>query len=123
MVEWRVEPRGGYHQQQESQREPVDNRRHSRAPVDLPVEIATKNSDARVQGRASDLSLGGMFVRTAHPPPFGSEVIVYATLTAKKTPFELAAVVRWTREDGMGLQFLPLGARETHAIMEQAGKL
>jgi uncharacterized protein (TIGR02266 family) len=101
----------------------VDNRRHSRAPVDLTVEIATKNSDARIQGRASDLSLGGMFVRTAHPPPFGTEVIVHATLTAKKTPFELAAVVRWTREDGMGLQFLPLGARETHAIMEQAGKL
>jgi uncharacterized protein (TIGR02266 family) len=96
----------------------VEHRKHQRAPVDLPVEIATKNADARIQGRASDLSLGGMFVRTEHPQPFGSEVIVYATLTAKKTPFELAAIVRWTREDGMGLQFLPLGARETHAIME-----
>jgi hypothetical protein len=57
-------------------------------------------------------------VRTAQPQPFGAEVVVYATLTPKKAPFALAAIVRWTREDGMGLQFLPLGARETHAIME-----
>jgi uncharacterized protein (TIGR02266 family) len=101
----------------------VENRRHQRATVDLPVEITTTTSDARIQGHASDLSLGGMFVRTDKPQPFGAEVIVHATLTAKKTPFELAAVVRWTRDDGMGLQFLPLGARETHAIMELTHQL
>jgi type IV pilus assembly protein PilZ len=96
----------------------VENRRYQRAPIDLPVEITMKTSDARIQARASDLSLGGMFVQTSQPQPFGAEVIVHATLTAKKAPFALGAIVRWTRDDGMGLQFLPLGARETHAIME-----
>ncbi len=95
----------------------MEHRKHQRAPIDLPVEILTKNSDTRHQGQASDLSLGGMFVRTAQPQPFGSEVVVYAPLAEKKPPFELAAVVRWTSSEGMGLQFLPLGARETHAIM------
>jgi len=108
----------GQNQEHLIAKESVENRRHQRAPVDLVVEITTKTSDARIQGQASDLSLGGMFVRTDKPQPFGAEVIVHATLTAKKTPFELAAVVRWTRDDGMGLQFLPLGARETHAIIE-----
>jgi c-di-GMP-binding flagellar brake protein YcgR len=101
----------------------VENRQHQRAPVDLPVEIAIKASDARIQGRAVDLSLGGMFVRTAHPQPFGAEVVVHAALTANKAPFELAAVVRWVRDDGMGLQFRPVGARETHAIMELTRQL
>jgi uncharacterized protein (TIGR02266 family) len=123
MVQSRVQRAGAPTANSNLEKEPVEHRRHQRAPVDLPVEFATKNSDARISGRATDLSLGGMFIRTAHPPPFGSEVLVYATLTAKKAAFELAAVVRWTRDDGMGLQFLPLGARETHAIMELSQQL
>ena len=123
MIEWRVGRRGETTRHPQSSKESVENRKHQRAPIDLPVEIGTKHSDARIQGRATDLSLGGMFVRTADAHSFGAEVVVYAPLAAKKPPFELAAVVRWTSRDGMGLQFLPLGARETHAIMELTRQL
>jgi hypothetical protein len=30
----------------------------------------------------------------------------------------LPGIVRWTKQDGMGVQFRLLGARETHAITE-----
>ena len=89
----------------------------------LALEFTTKASDARVAGHATDLSLGGMFVKTAQPQPFGAEVVVHAKLAKSKTAFALSAVVRWTCEDGMGLQFGPLGAHETHAIMELTQQL
>jgi len=123
MVHWRIVRAGGLHTQRQHAKVNVEHRKHHRVSVDLPVEITAKTSDTRVPGLASDLSLGGMFVRTAQPQPFGAQVVVHATLTPKKTPFQLAAVVRWTREDGMGLQFLPLGAHETHAIMELTDQL
>jgi type IV pilus assembly protein PilZ len=59
-----------------------------------------------------------MFVETSAPFPFGTEVIVHLRLPAYKEEFLLPAVVRWTRQDGMGVQFGLLGARETHAITE-----
>jgi hypothetical protein len=98
-----------------------EHRHHERAPIDLGVEFARNGSGepagVRVKGQAKDISLGGMFVQTAEPLPFATEVIVYAELTPGKPAFALPAVVRWTRDDGMGVQFRPVGARETYAIM------
>jgi type IV pilus assembly protein PilZ len=97
----------------------VELRRYQRSPVDLPVEFAAKGSPQRFAGRATDLSLGGMFVETDQPLAFGAELIVHTHLPGLKAPVALPAVVRWTRSgDGMGLQFGLLGARETHAITE-----
>jgi len=64
------------------------------------------------------MSVGGMFVETETALPFGADVVVQLVLPGYKDPFLLPAVVRWTRQDGMGLQFGLLGARETHAITE-----
>jgi type IV pilus assembly protein PilZ len=104
-------------------RKTVDEHRHyQRAPIDLNVEFVRKDagasSEVRFKGRAKDISLGGMFVETTHPLPFATEVVVSAAIQSGKPAFALPAVVRWTREDGMGIQFRTLGARETHAIMD-----
>jgi type IV pilus assembly protein PilZ len=94
-------------------------RHYERAPIDVPVEFAVKGSNERSTGRARDLSVGGMYVQTPAPPPFGSEVVVHVVLPGQKVAFALPAVVRWTRAgEGMGVQFGLLGARETHAITE-----
>jgi hypothetical protein len=94
----------------------VEQRRHQRAAIDVPVELASKGSNERVAGRAKDISVGGMLVRTDHPLPFSAELLVHVTLPGQKTPFALPAVVRWAKADSMGVQFKMLGARETHAI-------
>jgi type IV pilus assembly protein PilZ len=94
----------------------VEQRRYKRAPIDLELEFAAKSSPQRFSGRLLDISVGGMYVQTAKPLPFGAELTVYVTLPGQRAPFALPAVVRWTRRDGMGVQFGLIGARETHAI-------
>jgi uncharacterized protein (TIGR02266 family) len=96
----------------------LELRRHSRAVLDVDVEFASKGSAERTIGRAKDISLGGIFITTDKPLPFSTEVVVHVTLPAQKAPFALPGVVRWTRDGGMGIQFAPIGARETHAITE-----
>jgi type IV pilus assembly protein PilZ len=96
----------------------LELRRHNRAPLDVSVEFVSKGSDARGVGRAKDISLGGMYIETTEPLAFSSELTVYVTLPGQKGPFALPGVVRWTRGDGMGVQFGLIGARETHAITE-----
>ncbi len=59
-----------------------------------------------------------MFIETTTPLPFKSELTVHITLPGQKAPFAFPGVVRWTRSDGMGVQFGLIGARETHAITE-----
>jgi type IV pilus assembly protein PilZ len=101
----------------------VELRRYQRTPVDVAVEFAAKGSSNRFSGRARDLSLGGMYVQTATPLPFGSEIVVHVLLPGQKAPMALPAVVRWSRAtEGMGLQFGLLGARETHAITELSSR-
>jgi type IV pilus assembly protein PilZ len=97
----------------------VELRRYQRAPVDVALEFVAKGSTERFAGRAKDISLGGMFVQTSQPLPFGIELVVHATLPGQKGAFALPGVVRWVRAgEGMGVQFGLLGARETHAITE-----
>jgi Tfp pilus assembly protein PilZ len=81
-----------------------------------------KGSDRKIAGRATDISLGGMFVQTDAPLAFSVEVTVYVTLPRQRASFALPAVVRWAGPAGMGLQFGLIGARETHAITELTRK-
>jgi hypothetical protein len=96
----------------------VEQRRSHRSPLDATVQVKRKGTDEVKGGRARDVSVGGMFVETESPFPFGAEVVVHVLLPGHKEELAMPAVVRWTRVDGMGLQFGLLGARETHTITE-----
>jgi type IV pilus assembly protein PilZ len=96
----------------------VELRRYQRAPLDVEVDVVVKGSSEHLAGRSKDISVGGMSVVTSAPLPFGTELVVSLTLPGQKSAFALPAVVRWRSNDGMGLQFGLLGARETHAITE-----
>jgi type IV pilus assembly protein PilZ len=100
----------------------VELRRYERTPVDIPVEFSLRDRSERVSGRATDISLGGMFIATASPAAFSSELVVHVHLPGQRTPLAIPGVVRWARPDGMGVQFKLLGARETHAITALASK-
>ena len=83
--------------------------------------FALKGASTSASGIGRDISIGGMFIQTEQPAPFGADVIVRVRL---RTPskddqdFDLPGVVRWVRSGGMGVQFGLLGALETHAITE-----
>ncbi|HSY21754.1 MAG TPA: PilZ domain-containing protein [Polyangiaceae bacterium] len=100
----------------------VELRRYERTPIDVAVTFSRKPAPGaepagtRHEGRATDISLGGMFVATSTPLPFGSEIVVYMAFPKQRGTFALGGVVRWTHAGGMGIQFGLLGARETHAI-------
>jgi PilZ domain len=96
----------------------VELRRHNRAPLGVLVEFVAKGTTERIKGSCKDISIGGMFIETTSPLPFKAELTVHVTLPGQKAPFALPGVVRWTRADGMGVQFGLIGARETHAITE-----
>lgn len=96
----------------------VELRRHHRVPFTEAVVFTRKGSDARAQGRSTDISLGGMFVETTAAEPFGTEVVVHVHVPGEPSAFALPGIVRWTAPDGMGVQFGNLGARETHTITE-----
>jgi type IV pilus assembly protein PilZ len=99
----------------------VEKRRHARAAIDLPVSFTVKTTNESGQGNGKDISIGGMFVETEKPAPFGAEVVIHVrlhTVARGDQDFALPAVVRWVRGAGMGVQFGLLGALETHAITE-----
>ena len=96
----------------------MELRRFQRAPLNRAVLFAPKDDDAFSDGLAVDISLGGMFVTSDFPAPFGVEVTIHITLEEGGAELVLPGIVRWTRDDGMGVQFAPLGARETFAITE-----
>jgi type IV pilus assembly protein PilZ len=93
-----------------------DLRRYSRVPFHAPVTFTAKGSEETSEGECRDLSLGGMFIETTTPRPFGSEVVVHVSVPGEAKPYVLPGVVRWVRGGGMGVQFGLLGARETNMI-------
>jgi|HubBroStandDraft_6_1064221.scaffolds.fasta_scaffold1264956_1 hypothetical protein len=95
----------------------TEQRRFPRVPIDVPVEVTSRDSWKKAPGIAKDISLGGTFVETAFPATFGVSVLVGFTLPGEKAML-LPGTVRWTSERGMGVQFGLLGAQETHAITE-----
>jgi type IV pilus assembly protein PilZ len=96
----------------------IEQRRYARAPIDSPASFSVKGRAEPLEGLAKDISVGGTFIETTTPAPFGSEVILHLTLPGSDAPTALPGVVRWIRDGGMGVQFGLLGAVETHLITE-----
>ncbi len=99
----------------------IEKRKYARAAIDLPVQFAVKGRGGSASGVGKDLSIGGIFIETDAPAPFGAEIVVRLRLQTPSNDhqdFDLPAIVRWVRRDGMGVQFGLMGAIETHAITE-----
>ncbi|PIE05874.1 MAG: hypothetical protein CSA75_02455 [Sorangium cellulosum] len=95
----------------------IEKRKHPRKAVQLEAVITTENSSERIAGRVHDISIGGMFFLGAQHLPFGTKATVTILFPQPSGTMNLPAVVRWRREDGVGLQFGLIGAKATHAII------
>ena len=70
----------------------------------------------RIEASCQDLSLGGMYIETTEPLPYGTALRVFMRLPGLRNEAEISAIVRWWKPTGMGVQFGVMGARETHAL-------
>ena len=94
-----------------------EKRRHSRVP--FRTAFSCESPDGKVfAALATDMSLGGMFLECDTAPAFGTQLTLIGRLPGAETLLRLPAVVRWSKPNGVGLQFGPLGARETHALTQ-----
>jgi uncharacterized protein (TIGR02266 family) len=92
----------------------VDKRRYERFQAG--IEVRFQAGEVQVTARSRDISLGGMFIETSEKLPYGTKVDLEVTLPSLPAPAVIAATVRWSSPDGMGVQFGSLRARETWAI-------
>jgi hypothetical protein len=94
-----------------------DLRRHPRVAAAFAVSCERRDAPP-VSGTARDIGIGGAFVESSEPLPFGTELIVVVRLADRGAALRLPAIVRWTRPGGFGIQFGLLGARDTHALAQ-----
>lgn len=94
-----------------------DKRQHPRQTIEADVTFQIAGA-ARISARCRDVSLGGMFIETPTPPPYGTPVRVFMWLPGHRGEVTIEATVRWAKPDGMGVQFGVMGARETHGLTE-----
>jgi len=85
-----------------------------RVPVNLPVVIQLGASS--FQAIALNLGMGGVLVGGGPVLSYDERVEVVVELPGLPGPSRLPGLVRWRNDEGFGVQFQSLGARETYAI-------
>lgn len=94
-----------------------DKRVHPRVPLSANVTCEVRGGQV-ISGFTKDISVGGVFIHSDEQVTFGTEVTIVVRMPTAKTDLRLPGTIRWMKEDGFGVQFGLLGARETHAISE-----
>jgi hypothetical protein len=92
-------------------------RKSERKPIALSVEVRDA-SGAVHRGRTANLSIGGAFIVTPSPAPYGAVVTLVLTVPGHSSGAVIDATVRWLDSSGMGVQFGPMGAKLTNALIE-----
>lgn len=92
----------------------VDKRSHVRFPLHLEVTLICGGERHSAQSR--DVSLGGMFVHTDAKLPFFGKVELRFTMPGLKEESVVEGVVRWHEQNGVGVSFDSLRAREVWAL-------
>ncbi|MBL9023113.1 MAG: PilZ domain-containing protein [Myxococcales bacterium] len=92
-------------------------RSHTRTDITLAVAFEAVEGGAAIEGCARNISLGGAYIDTMYPSSFGSKVKLKLPLPGIAGETTIDATVRWCSEGGMGVQFGPMGAVVTHALM------
>ena len=89
-----------------------ERRRYFRCAISIPVSIQQEGSSP-VYGETSDISEGGMAIRSLTPLKPGVDAKVQFTLPHTPAPIHAQAKIRWCEESGLaGLHFLSLSARD-----------
>lgn len=98
-----------------------EKRSHARAQINVPVTCEAAGG-ASINGVAKDISVGGVYIQSSQQLPFNTAVTVVGQLPGSSKQSRLPGVVRWTKENGFGVQFGLLGAVDTHLITKLMGR-
>ena len=108
--------------------DPGDKRGGDRTPVGLLVRLSYGSVDEFVDRFATNLSRGGVFIRTRSPKPPGTQVAFELKLSTGETVVKGLGTVLWSRAEdphsnppvapGMGVQFTDLD-EPSRALIEQ----
>lgn len=80
------------------------------------LKVVVKHAEGHIECVSRNVSLGGMYLVTAHSLPYGTKVELEVFLPALKEDVSIEGIVRWEKDDGMGVQFGSLRAREVWAF-------
>jgi type IV pilus assembly protein PilZ len=84
---------------------------------EIALDVLFQTDDGELtRGVSRDIGIGGMFIKTSSPAAYGTSLKLSVTLPTRATTLELVATVRWMSDEGMGVQFGLMGARETYEI-------
>ena len=92
-----------------------ERRKHKRKEVDLTASYQIEGGE-RVPAHLKDMSLGGAFLETSQPAPFGAKSKLFVDVDGREIAVD--AIVRWKSRDGTGVQFGLLGAKDTYRVTE-----
>lgn len=106
----------------------MENRRRPqqvRKAVNLTVKLAHKGVDEFVEKYATNISVGGLFIRTREPQPLGTVVHFKVEIANSQRMLQGSAIVKWIRgptdpagPPGMGLEFKELDDA-SHAVVKR----
>ena len=98
----------------------ADNtRRTARHSVSLPALVTVDGETAEVT--IHNLSLGGAYLEVGRRLAMGMRVHIAFRVPTHEDIIEIGAQVRWTTDDGVGVQFDGLRAREVWALNRYFG--
>lgn len=100
---------------------PESRRRAPRVP--LGVWVTVEHEGTYFDAFAANIGVGGAFVETQTLLPYEARLVLHVPLPGASEVLRLPGVVRWSgtaaaSQTGFGIQFLELGAKETHQLSE-----
>jgi hypothetical protein len=94
----------------------ADNRRSStRHDVDVACQFTLNVPGDAIETRISNLSIGGAMVRNPRMP-MGQRVHISFRVPNHETAISIGAVVRWSTDDSVGVQFDGLRPKDVWAL-------
>jgi uncharacterized protein (TIGR02266 family) len=99
----------------------IEHRVETRVPIRVRVEYEARSDF--LDDYTSNISLGGMYMRSPSPLAVGTRFRLRFRLPGRDKPIETYAVVRWvTEEEGMGIQFDALKPSDQKVIQSWLGE-
>jgi hypothetical protein len=93
-----------------------DKRRATRHPVDLPCTLRDEATRSELATRIVNLSIGGALIAHARTPMGQRLHLTFRVPTLAEEAIAIGAVVRWSTDHEIGLQFDGLRPKEVWAL-------
>ncbi len=95
-----------------------DLRQYVRSLVAVDLVFSVLGGTTSFAGTGADLSVGGMFIATRTKLEAGTPLVIRMRPSLAHDELALQGTVRWSNGVGLGVQFAPMGAKDTHILTE-----